>query len=103
MLVATPLELTDIAFTGFEVPHMPVRQFQTTVTTLVKGRLKPAYFGVETLPKGNAPSSTHLLFANLTLQEIPCFFISLHQCVFCTEVQNVVQRTKIRISMSALL
>ncbi|KAK9917016.1 hypothetical protein WJX75_010018 [Coccomyxa subellipsoidea] len=52
VLVATPLELTDIAFSGFMVPHMPVRQYQTTVTTLVKGRLRPAYFGIEALPKG---------------------------------------------------
>ncbi len=52
ILVATPLELTHLEFTGFKVPHMPVRKYQTTVTTLVEGRLRPDYFGVEALPRG---------------------------------------------------
>ena len=52
VLVATPLELTNLEFTGLKVPHMPVRKYQTTVTTFVQGRLKPDYFGVEALPRG---------------------------------------------------
>ncbi|BDA40407.1 Prenylcysteine oxidase [Coccomyxa sp. Obi] len=52
VLVATPLELTHLEITGFKVPHMPVRKYQTTVTTFVEGRLRPDHFGVEALPRG---------------------------------------------------
>jgi hypothetical protein len=52
VVVATPLELTTLIFSGFRVPDMPQRNFQTTVATLVKGKLRPAYFGVQRMPKG---------------------------------------------------
>lgn len=52
VLVAVPLELTSIAFSGFDMPAMPRRAYQTTWTTLVVGVLRPGYFGVQSLPEG---------------------------------------------------
>ncbi len=48
--LATPLERSGgLTLTGVEsVP--PARQFQRTVTTFVRGRLAPAWFGVTRLP-----------------------------------------------------
>lgn len=55
VLLAGPLELANIEIGGFEYKKPPLRKFQQTVTTLVQGRLRPAYFGVRKLPKGMLP------------------------------------------------
>ena len=52
MLVAVPLELTNITISGADHTHLPRRLYQRTVATLVRGRLRPSYFGVEQMPKG---------------------------------------------------
>ena len=52
VLVAVPLELTNITISGAERTGLPRRVYQRTVATLVRGRLRPAYFGVEEVPKG---------------------------------------------------
>ena len=52
VLVAVPLELANITIGGFQLPDLPMRAYQTTVTTLVQGRLRPEYFGVQALPRG---------------------------------------------------
>ena len=60
VLVAVPLELTSIAFSGFEMPEMPRRAYQTTWTTLVVGLLRPSYFGVQRLPEGTRGRTCNL-------------------------------------------
>ena len=52
MLVAVPLELTNITISGVEHKVLPLKKYQRTVTTLVSGKLRPSYFGVAQLPKG---------------------------------------------------
>ena len=52
VLAAVPLELANIAFGGFKLPDLPMRAYQSTVTTLVQGRLRPEYFGAHALPEG---------------------------------------------------
>lgn len=54
VLVAVPLELANLTITCVEHRALPVRQYQRTVTTLVKGRLRPSYFGVQEVPKGTS-------------------------------------------------
>ena len=52
VLVAVPLELTNITMSGADHTGLPRRVYQRTVATLVRGRLRPSYFGVEQVPKG---------------------------------------------------
>ncbi|GMH43283.1 hypothetical protein BSKO_11205 [Bryopsis sp. KO-2023] len=54
VIVATPLEMFEAAFSGFDMPKIPSRQFQTTVTTYVRGKLKSKYFNADWLPKKSA-------------------------------------------------
>ena len=64
MLVAVPLELTNITISGVEHKALPLRKYQRTVTTLVSGQLRPSYFGVEQLPKGaHLPLVFHIISA----------------------------------------
>lgn len=60
VLVAVPLELTSISFSGFELPHMLKRAYQTTWTTYVTGTLRPGYFGVHTLPQGTCGTALNV-------------------------------------------
>lgn len=46
VIVATPLEFAHISFSGFEVPPIPARKFQQTISTFVKGAVRPSYFGL---------------------------------------------------------
>lgn len=50
VVIAAPLELAGLQLRGFNVPDIPQRRFKRTVTTIVAGRLRPAYFGVRKLP-----------------------------------------------------
>ena len=52
VLVAVPLELTNITISGADHTGLPRRVYQRTVATLVRGRLRPSYFGVQQVPKG---------------------------------------------------
>ena len=47
VVLATPLELAKITFSGADMPNLPSRQYQSTVTTYVEGQLKPDVFGAD--------------------------------------------------------
>lgn len=51
VVIATPLEFSSIEFEGVELPHIPARKFQSTVSTFVRGHLNGSYFGLEARPK----------------------------------------------------
>ena len=65
VLLAVPPELTDITISGAEHADLPRRAYQRTVATLVRGCLRPSYFGVKQVPMGvsmlpaSAEDSTH--------------------------------------------
>ena len=64
------MELTSIAMKGIKHEPLPLREYQRTVTTLVKGRLRPAYFGIQELPRGvcRLPlSASHLAIQSKSL------------------------------------
>jgi len=52
VVIATPLEFSSIHFEGVELPHIPPRKFQSTISTFVKGSLNGSYFGLKAPPKG---------------------------------------------------
>ena len=52
VIIAAPLEQSEIEFDGIDVARRPKRTYQETVTTYVTGTLRPSYFGVSTLPTG---------------------------------------------------
>jgi len=55
VVLATPLERSGgLRLTGVGAPPRP-RRFQRTVTTFVRGRLAPAWFGVARLPGARPP------------------------------------------------
>lgn len=54
MVIATPLELSNVRFEGIELPHIPPRKYQSTISTFVRGRLSASYFRQQTAPKGDA-------------------------------------------------
>ncbi|KAK9823597.1 hypothetical protein WJX72_004119 [[Myrmecia] bisecta] len=45
IILATPLELSNLSIEGIALPHLPPRKYQSTITTFVRGVLDPAYFG----------------------------------------------------------
>ena len=47
VVLATPLELAKVTFSGADMPDLPSRQYQSTVTTYVEGQLKPEVFGAD--------------------------------------------------------
>lgn len=53
VVVATPLELSNIGFEGIKLPYIPPRKYQSTISTFVRGRLKASYFGQRTAPEGD--------------------------------------------------
>jgi hypothetical protein len=57
VVIATPLEAAKLGFVGMDLPHIPHRKYQRTVSTVIRGKLDPAYFGVTAMPGGNAPLS----------------------------------------------
>jgi hypothetical protein len=59
VIIAAPLEQANISFAGLQLPHMPARKFQQTVTTYVQGVLDPAYFGLPgpAMPAGDVLAS----------------------------------------------
>lgn len=52
VVIATPLELTNIEFEGLDLPHLPARKYQSTISTFVRGHLKGSYFGQQKAPQG---------------------------------------------------
>ena len=52
VVLAAPLEQSQLQFSGFEPPSIPTRKYQTTVTTIVRGSLAPSFFNVATVPPG---------------------------------------------------
>ena len=61
VVIATPLELTNIQFKGIDLPHLPPRKFQSTISTFVTGSLNGSYFGLNQAPEGTLPFATPLL------------------------------------------
>ncbi|DBB04108.1 hypothetical protein WJX77_009419 [Trebouxia sp. C0004] len=59
VVIATPLEFSSIEFEGVELPHIPARKFQSTVSTFVRGHLNGSYFGLKARPKGTIMVSEH--------------------------------------------
>jgi len=45
VILAAPLEQCDLKLIGLEALFIPKRRYQTTVTTIVRGRLRATYFG----------------------------------------------------------
>lgn len=52
VVIAAPLEFSSIGFEGLQLPHIPPRKFQSTISTFVRGRLNATYFGVKQPPRG---------------------------------------------------
>lgn len=47
VIIATPLEASGLSLQGIDgVPHIPARKYQQTVTTIIKGAVRPSYFGL---------------------------------------------------------
>ncbi|KAL3154565.1 hypothetical protein ABBQ32_014022 [Trebouxia sp. C0010 RCD-2024] len=59
VVIATPLELSSMQFDGVQLPLIPPRKFQSTVSTFVRGRLNGTYFGVNHPPKGAIMITEH--------------------------------------------
>ena len=56
VVIAAPLEFSDIRFQGVQLPRIPPRKFQSTISTFVRGCLNGTYFGVKQPPQGNSSS-----------------------------------------------
>ena len=52
VVIATPLEQADLSFLGHTLPQLPARKYQRTVTTFVRGALRPSAFGESKTPQG---------------------------------------------------
>lgn len=59
VVIATPLELTNIQFKGVDLPHLPPRKFQSTISTFVTGSLNGSYFGLNQAPEGSIMVTEH--------------------------------------------
>ncbi|GAB4820077.1 hypothetical protein N2152v2_007123 [Parachlorella kessleri] len=69
VILAAPLELSGIAVSGVELPRIPPRKYQTTVTTIVEGELRPAYFG---LPEEDGMPYTDILVTQTAQTPFSC-------------------------------
>ena len=49
VIIASPLEASGLAFVGIHLPIIPARKYQQVVTTLVKGSVRPSYFGLSSM------------------------------------------------------
>ena len=54
VVVATPLEQANLSFQGYALPQLPARKYQRTVTTYVRGVLRPSAFGESSTPQGGS-------------------------------------------------
>ena len=52
VVVAAPLEQANITFKGIQLPHMPPRKYQSTISTFIRGKLDPKYFHRTQVPPG---------------------------------------------------
>lgn len=66
VILATPLEASSLEFEGFVMPKCHPREFKTTVTTYVRGKLRPSYFGVKSLPRKVAITLTEFAEADFS-------------------------------------
>lgn len=60
VVIATPLELSNIRFEGIKLPFIPPRKYQSTISTFVRGRLRASYFNQQTAPKGDDALNSEL-------------------------------------------
>ena len=54
VVIATPLEQANLSFQGHTLPQLPARKYQRTVTTFVRGVLRPSAFGESETPQGGS-------------------------------------------------
>ena len=54
VVIATPLEQANLSFQGHTLPQLPARRYQRTVTTYVRGTLRPSAFGESEMPQGGS-------------------------------------------------
>lgn len=54
VVIATPLEQANLSFQGHTLPQLPARKYQRTVTTYVRGTLRPSAFGESKMPRGGS-------------------------------------------------
>lgn len=47
VIIATPLENSRIEFEGINLPRIPRREYQQVVVTIVKGSVRPTFFGLD--------------------------------------------------------
>ena len=52
VVIATPLEGSDISVHAPNIPPLPPREYQSTITTILKGKLDLGYFGSSPKPAG---------------------------------------------------
>jgi hypothetical protein len=52
VILAAPLEQSELEFINLALPKIPKRLFQTTVTTIVRGKLQASFFKVQAVPEG---------------------------------------------------
>ena len=52
VILASPLEQSSLNIKGIAWPVVPAREYQTTVTTIVRGKLMASFFNVTVLPEG---------------------------------------------------
>lgn len=57
VIIAAPLGDSGIKISGVTLPIIPRRDYQTTVVTIVKGAVRPTFFG---LPPGHMPYGKYL-------------------------------------------
>lgn len=73
VVVATPLEGSGLTFPGVHLPVIPARKFQQTVTTVIKGAVRPSYFGLSAMT-----------YCELGLHHTPC-----HCCISAVPVVSL--------------
>lgn len=47
VIIAAPLHSSGIEFSGIDLPVIPARKYQPTVVTIVKGTVRPTFFGLD--------------------------------------------------------
>ena len=68
VVIATPLEQTELTFEGLALPPIPRRVYQDTVTTIVRGRLRASFFNMTDLPEGTLELLCWALHTKLAFQ-----------------------------------
>lgn len=58
VIIAAPLDLSSLSVSGIDLPVIPRRSYHRTITTVIRGVLRPTFFGE---PPGTMPFSTVLV------------------------------------------